>query len=68
MSIIEKVNGTAAGKQRTVKQRGLPISVLASVLWIGFIVLVAVFADQIAPYHYTALDLPNRLVAPLRSK
>lgn len=68
MSIIEKVNGTAAGKQRAIKQRGLPICVVASMLWIGFIILVAVFADQIAPYQYTALDLPNRLAAPLHPK
>lgn len=67
MSIIEEMNEKAAGKQRAAKQCRLPMSVLASVLWIGLIVLLAVFADQIAPYHYTALDLPNRLAAPLHS-
>ncbi|ESZ00223.1 ABC transporter permease [Mesorhizobium sp. L48C026A00] len=60
--MMENVNDVA--KRENPKHRRIPFSVIASVLWIGIIVLVALLANQIAPYQYTALDLPNRLASP----
>lgn len=62
MNMMENVNDVA--KRENPKHRRIPFSVIASVLWIGIIVLVALLANQIAPYQYTALDLPNRLASP----
>ncbi|PBB51846.1 MULTISPECIES: ABC transporter permease [Mesorhizobium] len=59
-----KVTETATGTRETTKHRRIPFSVIASVLWIVFIVIMALLADGIAPYQYTALDLPNRLASP----
>lgn len=64
MNMMEKVSETAVAKRENPKHRRIPFSVIASVLWIGIIVLVALLANQIAPYQYTALDLPNRLASP----
>ncbi|MET4324002.1 peptide/nickel transport system permease protein [Bradyrhizobium sp. RT5a] len=36
-----------------------------AVTWLVFMLLVAVFADGLAPYDYAALDLHHRLAAPL---
>ncbi|UXN57839.1 ABC transporter permease [Phyllobacterium zundukense] len=60
---MEKVSTMAGGKRKNTNRR-FPLSVIASVLWIVLIVAVALLADQIAPYQYTALDLPNRLASP----
>ncbi|MGY5809999.1 ABC transporter permease [Rhizobium sp. LEGMi198b] len=46
----------------------MPFAVIASLIWIGLIVLVALLANQIAPYQYTALDLPNRLSSPFHPR
>ncbi|ATU95523.1 ABC transporter permease [Phyllobacterium zundukense] len=62
--MMEKVTETAAGKRKNTKHRRIPLSVIASLLWIVLIVAVALLADQITPYQYTALDLPNRLASP----
>ncbi|WP_192243952.1 ABC transporter permease [Mesorhizobium silamurunense] len=62
--MMEKVTETAAGERENTKHRRIPISVSVSALWIAFIVVVALLAYQIAPYQYTALDLPNRLASP----
>lgn len=64
MNMMEKVTETAAGKRKNTKHRRIPLSVIASLLWIVLIVAVALLADQITPYQYTALDLPNRLASP----
>ncbi|MGX5851621.1 ABC transporter permease [Mesorhizobium sp. PL10] len=66
--MTEKVSEAAAGQRKSTKHRPIPFSVIAGVLWIGFIVLVAVLANQIAPYQHTALDLPNRLAPPLHPR
>lgn len=63
MTMMEKVSTMAGGKRKNTNRR-FPLSVIASVLWIVLIVAVALLADQIAPYQYTALDLPNRLASP----
>lgn len=68
MNTIEKVSDVVVAKQRKRKCRRIPVAVVCSVLWIGLIVVVAVLANQIAPYQYMALDLPNRLSSPLNPK
>ena len=42
----------------------LPIAVWAALIWVGGMLVVAVFADPIAPYGYTSLDLKHRLSLP----
>ncbi|AYG70649.1 ABC transporter permease (plasmid) [Rhizobium sp. CCGE531] len=64
MTMMEKVNETAVPKHKTRQHRPMPFAVIASLIWIGLTVLVALLANQIAPYQYTALDLPNRLSSP----
>nr|WP_081160223.1 ABC transporter permease [Ensifer aridi] len=66
--MMEKVSETALTKPKITKQRRLPVSVILSLLWTGVVVLVAVLANHIAPYQYTALDLPNRLASPFHPK
>lgn len=68
MSMAESVNATETGKGMPPKPRRIPLFVAVSALWIGFVVIFALFADQIAPYHYTALDLPNRLASPFHPR
>lgn len=43
------------------RDRGVAIAVA----WLGLMLLVAIFADRLAPYDYAALDLHHRLAAPL---
>lgn len=42
----------------------LPIAVALALAWVVAMVLIAIFADQIAPHGYTTLDLKNRLAGP----
>jgi peptide/nickel transport system permease protein len=42
----------------------LPVGVRVALAWIGLMLLVAIFADLIAPYGFTKLDLRNRLAPP----
>ncbi|WP_245505460.1 ABC transporter permease [Rhizobium sp. BK068] len=65
---MEKVNQSVVAKSKKTKPRRTPVSVIVSLLWIGIVVLIAVLANQIAPYQYTALDLPNRLAPPFHPK
>ena len=41
-----------------------PLAVMASAFWVGSIIVVSLFADVLAPYDYTAMDLRNRLRPP----
>jgi peptide/nickel transport system permease protein len=43
----------------------LPFSVMVAVLWLSLMLIVAVGADLLAPYSFTALDLKARLGAPV---
>nr|WP_085044049.1 ABC transporter permease [Ensifer aridi] len=61
--MMQKVDEPAGGKRKIAKHRRVPFSVVASVLWIVLVVVVALLANQVAPYQYTALDLPNRLAS-----
>lgn len=42
----------------------LPIAVWLALIWVGGMIAVALLADLIAPYGYTALDLKHRLSLP----
>ncbi|MGF1657932.1 MAG: ABC transporter permease [Rubrimonas sp.] len=45
-------------------RRRVPWFVAAAMAWIGLVLVVAILADLLAPYPYTALDLRNRLIPP----
>jgi peptide/nickel transport system permease protein len=47
------------------KRRGLPPLVVFALLWLGLMLGVALLADVISPFGYTALDLRNRLSPPI---
>ncbi|RJT26310.1 ABC transporter permease [Mesorhizobium waimense] len=64
MTMAEKIDDTSTAKRKQVRSSRVPLSVAAGILWIVVIVFLALLADQIAPYQYTALDLPRRLAAP----
>jgi len=55
-------------QQRAARRRlslpNIPIAVLVAMVWIVAILIVALFADQIAPYGLTKMDLKNRLSMP----
>jgi peptide/nickel transport system permease protein len=53
----------SAVRPRTSLPR-IPISVGLAIGWIAAMVLVAVFADHIAPHGFTTMDLKNRLSPP----
>lgn len=47
-----------------VKKKRMPFLILLSIAWIALVIVVAVFADFIAPYQYTSINLHNRLAMP----
>lgn len=51
-------------KRRGARKGRMPLLVRLSVGWILLVILVALSADVIAPYEYTALDLRSRLALP----
>ncbi|SDB72531.1 ABC transporter permease [Belnapia rosea] len=61
MSGIALPIGLVDGRKR---RRRWPLLVLAAMAWLGLMLGIAVLADAVAPYAYTALDLRNRLAAP----
>ncbi len=68
MNMVEKVIQPTIAKPRKIIARRMPMSVYLGLLWIAIVVVVAVLANQIAPYQHTALDLPNRLASPFHPK
>ena len=44
--------------------RNVPVLIFISILWLLFIIFVAVFHKQLMPADYTATDLVNRLIPP----
>jgi len=68
MNMVEKVIQPTIAKPRKIIARRMPISVYLGLLWIAIVVVVAVLANQIAPYQHTALDLSNRLASPFHPK
>ncbi|GLH78486.1 ABC transporter permease [Bradyrhizobium sp. SSBR45G] len=49
---------------RRLRCPNIPVSVVIAAGWIAAMLLLAIFADQIAPYGYTKFDLRNRLSLP----
>ncbi|MBK1660624.1 ABC transporter permease [Paracraurococcus ruber] len=47
------------------RRQGLPPLVLFAVGWLGLMLGVALLANVVSPYAYTALDLRNRLSPPI---
>ncbi|QOZ77077.1 ABC transporter permease [Bradyrhizobium sp. CCBAU 53351] len=53
-----------AGVRRRVSLPAIPVSVALAITWIVAMLVIAAFAEKIAHYGYTQLDLRNRLAAP----
>src|SRR5262245_24895764 len=51
-------------KSERSKGRPIPLLIVISIAWICFMLLIAMGAELIAPYQYTALDLVHRLAPP----
>jgi peptide/nickel transport system permease protein len=49
-------------------RRTVPPLVALGIFWLMAMVVIAVFADQVRPYHITAMDLSSRLTAPGTAK
>jgi peptide/nickel transport system permease protein len=49
-------------------RRTVPPLVALGIFWLMAVVVIAVFADQVRPYHITAMDLSSRLTAPGTAK
>ncbi|WP_426955028.1 ABC transporter permease [Muricoccus radiodurans] len=47
------------------KRARLPLLVIFALFWVALMLVVALGADLISPYPYTALDLRNRLTPPI---
>lgn len=54
----------AADRDRPAPKRAIPLLVWLGLGWIALIILIALFADWITPYRFTAYDLRNRLAGP----
>jgi peptide/nickel transport system permease protein len=67
MTASQTITSVKSKNRRTRSQffERYPALVLLAATWIAFLVIVAVFADQIAPFHYTTLHLRDRLHAPI---
>jgi peptide/nickel transport system permease protein len=46
------------------KRRAIPVAVCLAVFWLAAMILVALMADMLSPYRFTAPDLRNRLSPP----
>ncbi|UFZ07736.1 ABC transporter permease [Bradyrhizobium ontarionense] len=49
---------------RRLRWPNVPVSVTIAVCWILAMLVLAMFADQVAPYGFTKFDLRNRLALP----
>ncbi|WP_436151618.1 ABC transporter permease [Bosea sp. LjRoot90] len=54
----------AADADRPKPKHRIPLLVWCGLIWIAFIIIVALFADWLTPYRFTAYDLRNRLALP----
>lgn len=59
------MNELALGAPPARKRELPPPLVMFGLTWVGLMLAVAVLADLISPYAYTALDLRNRLSPPV---
>lgn len=48
-----------------VRQDGIPPLIVAAIVFLAAVVLVAIFADWVAPHHYTEQNLRMRLKPPV---
>ncbi|MGY4376269.1 ABC-type dipeptide/oligopeptide/nickel transport system permease subunit [Bradyrhizobium sp. i1.3.6] len=53
-----------AGVRRRISLPAIPVSVALAISWIVAMLVIAAFAEKIAPNSFTQLDLRNRLAAP----
>ena len=54
----------AASRPALRRRQGVPVLVWFGIVWIALIIVVALTADWITPYRFTANDLRNRLSLP----
>lgn len=59
------MNDLALGAPPARRRELPPPMVMFGLIWVGLMLVVAVLADVISPYAYTALDLRNRLSPPV---
>lgn len=59
------MNDAALGAPPARRRELPPPLVMFGLVWVGLMLLVAVLADIISPYAFTALDLRNRLSPPV---
>ncbi|AXF25688.1 peptide ABC transporter permease [Burkholderia pyrrocinia] len=52
-----------AGKARSMQR--VPASVGLAILWIAAMIILAVLADKLMPFDFSAIDLRNRLAPPI---
>ncbi|MBS1183367.1 MAG: ABC-type dipeptide/oligopeptide/nickel transport system, permease component [Proteobacteria bacterium] len=65
MSISHTLASPATDAKSVRRSRSrLPMSVGLGIAWLGAMVLVAAFADQIRPFDITTMDLAHRLAPP----
>ena len=65
MAIAEHAPTAAASTTRRPRLPRLPFGVWLSLAWLGLMIVVALGADILTPYPFTALDLKARLSPPL---
>lgn len=54
----------ALARGRTFPLPRLPLMVWCALIWLFAMIVIALFAEQLAPYRFTAPDLRNRLAMP----
>ena len=58
-------SGLAQGQNLLTQLGRVPVLMVIAVIWLGFMLAVALLADVITPYQYTQMDLHNRLSTPV---
>ncbi|MGR8023316.1 ABC transporter permease [Burkholderia cenocepacia] len=58
-----KTGAHAAGK--TLPMQRIPASVGVAILWIAAMIVLALLADRLMPFDFSAIDLRNRLAPPV---
>ncbi|WP_249139485.1 ABC transporter permease [Bradyrhizobium japonicum] len=60
----ENASRLESSLRRRISLPAIPVSVALAITWIVAMLVIAAFAEKIAPYGFTQLDLRNRLSAP----
>nr|WP_230943444.1 ABC transporter permease [Burkholderia cepacia] len=58
-----KTGADTVGKTRTIQR--IPASVGVAILWIAAMIVLALLADRLMPFDFSAIDLRNRLAPPI---